>query len=165
MSETDFSKQLERQKVYLELIQTIVIVLGLVTAGFGIWDALENRRIAKYEATAKILENLGNENVIQGVAAFNRAASLPKTDENFNLVLAELAPTRQLFLTWAACVSEGICLEGKSRELMCLRIIAYENAAAGLFSAFNKSYDTTKRANAYLGEIERCQKDFGSSEK
>jgi hypothetical protein len=141
----------------LQAIQTVVIVLGVAFALFELRNLSDERRQARFEATAVMLGRFGEQAMIDGASALLAASRLEQTDENYNAVLAQLTPLRQHYITWSACLAEDICLHGASRDLFCQRLIAYEFAVEDVMQRFNRPYDQVSRGHQYFGQLERCR--------
>lgn len=157
---SDVEQRIALTKLFLEFVKTVIVVGGIFIALDQLKSALDARHHARFDATAQFLSRFGDPQVLDAVSAFIEAHTLPKTTENYNNLLVRLTPTRQLFITWAACISEGICLDGSSRELLCQRLLAYEFAFREMSEMYQKAYNADERRSSYFGEMEKCEADF-----
>ena len=149
----------EQKQLWLQTVQTVVVVIGVAFAMFELNNALSERHQGKYEITAQMLSRFAETSLIDGANAFLEAGQMEPTNTNYNMLLARLTPLRQHLITWSACLAEDICFQGPTRILFCRRLIAYEYSVKSLMKRFGKSYLKEERNSHYFGEFEKCEKD------
>jgi len=152
--------KIERQKLILDYIRTIVIVVGVILALSELRGVIDDRQKQKFQITSTFLSRLGDEDMVRATGALSAVNSLEATPQNFRKIMVDLTPIRQLYVGWAACLAEEICLRGASRQIFCDRMRTYESAVEEIHANFGKSYPKRIRDSQLFGQREACDRDF-----
>lgn len=150
----------ETQKLILEYVKTVAIVCGIAFALLELYSASAQERLQRSDHTSDILAKFADIEVIGSATALLDAAQNPPQNKSELLsLLSKLTPLHETLIIWSACAQAELCDRGKSQELLCQRLIAYERNMESLAPTFSPSftYDKEKRAKEYLGMLQVCE--------
>jgi hypothetical protein len=150
-------KGFETTKLVFEGMRTLVVVVGVVIALFQLSAALNEQTRARYEVTSGILSAFSSADMIQAAATVASFRDGVRPDLTYSEVLQRLTPIRQQFVVWSACMAEEVCQPGPVADMMCDRLVTYEQAFEAISQHYGQPYDRSQRGQQYFGMLEQCR--------
>jgi len=153
----------EKQELVLEYIKTTAVVIGVI---FGLIQLnairTEDARI-KVENTSQALNAFAKPELIRSAVAMIGARKLPKSNETYISLLADLTPLSQHLQNWAACIAMELCESEKSFRAFCRKLLNYESEFEKIQIHFSRFYDASDRNEVFWDQIIQCKEKHPDS--